>query len=147
MNALHLESNQNQEPLVLKDTRILVAEDDQSIREFLTFYLEMNGAMVEAVETGVESLVTALEGNFHVVLMDLNLPVMNCESTLLKMRSSGFNRPVLAVSAYHESDRKQKCMDIGFDDYITKPFDLDHLIEKLVFWKNKRIHPLDQVIH
>jgi DNA-binding response OmpR family regulator len=147
MSALHLEKDIGRSNQSLAGTRILLAEDDEHIREFLTFLLEENGATVDAVETGVESMLSALSGPYHLVLMDLNLPVMNGQTAVKKMRNSGFVRPILAMSAHDEETKKNECIDQGFDDYLSKPFQLDELIQKLVYWKNAASNLDQRVIH
>lgn len=131
----------------LKGARILLAEDDEHIKGVLTFILEENGAIVDTVETGLESMLNAIKGNYHVVLMDLNLPVMDGETAVRKMRSSGYMGPVLALSAQDERVKRQSCIENGFDDYLTKPFQLDDLIGKLIHWKNAGSANDQRVIH
>ncbi len=131
----------------LKGTRILLAEDDEHLKGVLTFILEESGATVDTVETGLESLLNAINGNYHVVLMDLNLPVMDGETAVRKMRNSGYMGPVLALSAHDEQLKRKSCIENGFDDYLTKPFQLDDLIERLIYWKNVGSANDHRVIH
>jgi DNA-binding response OmpR family regulator len=139
MSAVHLENQlkQNEPEQKLSGARILLAEDDESIRSFLKFLFEMEGAQVNAVETGVETLVALQEEQYHLILLDLNLPVLNGEQAMLKLRRAGFTGPILAMSAYTESEKRQNCLEKGFDDYLTKPFDIDEMVDRLAVWKNR----------
>lgn len=139
MSAVHLENQlkQNEPEQKLSGARILLAEDDESIRSFLKFLFEMEGAQVNAVETGVETLVALQEEQYHLILLDLNLPVLNGEQAMLKLRRAGFAGPILAMSAYTESEKRQNCLEKGFDDYLTKPFDIDEMVDRLAVWKNR----------
>jgi DNA-binding response OmpR family regulator len=147
MSALQRENSNDRPTQDLAGTRILLAEDDEHIRDFLTFLLAENGAIVDSVETGVESMLNALSGRYHLVLMDLNLPIMNGETAVKKLRDSGYVRPILAMSAQDEQIRKSECIDQGFDDFLSKPFHLDELIQKLVYWKNADSGRDQRMIH
>lgn len=141
MSAVHLENQliENDENKKLNGTRILLAEDDESIRSFLKFLLELHGASVDAVETGVESLVAIQEGVYHLIMLDLNLPALNGEQAMQKIRRAGYTGPILAMSAYTESEKRQRCLELGFDDYLTKPFDIDVMVNRLAQWKNRSL--------
>ncbi len=147
MSAIHREQSISPNHQHLKGARILLAEDDEQLKGVLTFILEENGAVVDTVETGLESMLNAIQGNYHVVLMDLNLPVMDGETAVRKMRNSGYMRPVLALSAHDERMKRQSCLESGFDDYLSKPFQLDDLIERLIHWRNAASSNDQRVIH
>jgi CheY-like chemotaxis protein len=139
--------DENESQQLLRGTSILIAEDDEHIREFLTFYLESCGATVSSAENGLESFLKALDGKFNVILMDLNLPVMNGIASIKKMRAAGYVGPVIAMSANDEKSKSLECIQGGFDDFVSKPFDLDLVVKKLVYWKNNLLKSELRVLH
>jgi len=115
----------------LDDVCILIAEDDESFKDSLGFFLSSLGAVVEFASDGAEGVSKALAGNYDLVFMDLTLPKMDGETAVKTLRSNSYSKPIIAMSAHSASARKTHCLEIGFTDYITKPFGLDEIIKKI----------------
>jgi len=114
-------------------TKILVVEDDISIREMLTRRLEWEGYQVVAAENGAQAIVRAIEEHPDLILMDMGLPVMNGWQATHRIRSTSATRtiPIIALTAFALSSDRDKCLNAGCDDYETKPVDFARLTTKM----------------
>lgn len=112
--------------------RILIVEDDLSIANLQKDYLELEGYEVVIVASGDEAL-AVLErekGTYDLVILDIMLPGMDGFSVLRTIREEE-DIPVLLVSAREEELYKIKGLDLGADDYITKPFSSAELVARV----------------
>jgi osomolarity two-component system sensor histidine kinase TcsA len=82
-----------------------------------------------------------MKGSFDIVLMDLTLPEVSGEEAMQKLRKSGILIPMVALSAYPASQRRDQCLEKGFNDYISKPFELGTFIHKIKVNIRKRPKP------
>lgn len=116
--------------------RILLAEDGIDNQKLITIYLRKAGAEVDVVENGVVAM-EKLENNHHeydLVLTDIEMPQMNGYELASTLRDKGFQRPIIATTAYVlEADRK-KCLEAGCDAHVSKPIDREMLIATLSHW-------------
>ncbi|HNI98587.1 MAG TPA: PAS domain S-box protein, partial [Leptospiraceae bacterium] len=106
----------------LQDKRILIAEDTESNAYLLSKFLSVIGAEVVSVRNGKEA-VEEMRSNpgYSLVLMDMDMPVMNGYAAAAKIREFNKEVPIIAQTAYAFGDDRQKCIDSGCTDYITKP--------------------------
>lgn len=126
----------------MKDTRILIVEDEIKIARFLELELTYEGYMVEQVHDGREGFNKIIQGNFDLVLLDIMLPTMNGIEVLRKLRQST-DVPVIMLTAKDETMDKVMGLDMGADDYITKPFAIEELLARIrVTLKKKGIKTL-----
>jgi DNA-binding response OmpR family regulator len=103
--------------------RILVVEDDARSRDLLIKYLGAKGHAVSGVDNGLGAIETARSGGLDLVLLDVNLPGLDGWGVLERLRS--FSQvPVIMVTVRDAPQEKVAGLDLGADDYITKPFDL-----------------------
>ena len=101
---------------------VLIVEDEQSIVDILTFNLTKEGYnTIEALD-GPTGLQLALEQNPDLVLLDLMLPGMSGFEVCQKVRQAGSLVPIVMLTAREEEDDKVRGLELGADDYITKPF-------------------------
>ncbi|MEI8372255.1 MAG: MASE3 domain-containing protein [Planctomycetota bacterium] len=119
--------------------RILLAEDGPDNQRLIAFLLRKAGAVVELAENGQIALDLALTaqqvGNpFDVILMDMQMPVMDGYQSTQKLRSAGYKEPIIALTAHAMTEDRQKCIDAGCDDYITKPIDPKKLVGLIEPW-------------
>jgi len=112
------------------EKKILVVEDDKSIREMLTFALETEGFKVESGKNGVEALNKYVEFGPHLVLLDLMLPDINGFEVCKKIQQE-IDIPVIMVTAKNDIVDKVLGLEIGADDYITKPFHIKEVIARV----------------
>jgi len=111
--------------------RILIVEDEIALAAVLTEILRKNNYSVDAVHDGVDGLDYALSGIYDAILLDIMLPRMDGLQMLRKLRSNGDSTPVLLLTAKSEIEDKVKGLDVGADDYITKPFNTEELLARV----------------
>lgn len=109
---------------------ILLIEDDKSICSFITTSLSSNGYRVTAALTGKEGLSLAASLRPDVILLDLGLPDLDGCEVLKQLRCWG-STPVIIISARTKEQDKVTALDLGADDYITKPFGTAELMARI----------------
>jgi DNA-binding response OmpR family regulator len=102
--------------------RILVAEDDRPVASFLKKGLEAEHYAVDIVPDGQEALYMAEEYDYDLMLLDLVLPKMDGLQVLRQIRNRKKNLPVLVLTGRTRVEDRVKGLDLGADDYLTKPF-------------------------
>jgi DNA-binding response OmpR family regulator len=111
--------------------RILIVEDEPTLRKLEKRFLEKNSFIVDEVENGKEAL-TKLEINqYDLILLDLNLPEKDGLQVSKELRKSGNNTPIIMVTARSQIYDKIEGFESGADDYITKPFDMKELVARI----------------
>ncbi len=108
--------------------RILLAEDEKSLREGIKLNLELEGYEVEAVCDGAEAIKTFGNQRFTLIILDIMMPGLNGFEVCEKIRLSDTETPILFLTAKDTSKDKVQGLKIGADDYITKPFNLEELL-------------------
>ena len=102
--------------------RILVVEDDKEIREGILIYLKNQGYLVFQAENGLEGLKVIEQEKIHLAIVDIMMPVMDGITMLMKLRETDHEFPVIMLSAKSEEVDKIMGLNMGADDYVTKPF-------------------------
>ena len=102
--------------------RILVVEDDKDIRGGIEIYLKSQGYEVFQAANGAEGLKIAEQEEIHLAIVDIMMPVMDGVTMLMKLRSQNLDFPVIMLSAKSEEVDKIMGLNMGADDYVTKPF-------------------------
>ena len=110
--------------------KILIIEDEAKIARFLELELKFEGYSVEISQNGREGLEKALEKGFNLILLDVMLPSMNGMEVLRRLRQSS-DIPVIILTAKDEITDKVNGLDLGADDYITKPFAIEELLARI----------------
>ena len=111
--------------------QILIVEDDNAVANLISATLETQDYAYKRAATGAVAVMEALSCKPDVVLLDLGLPDMDGVEIIKKIRSWS-NMPIIVVSARSEDFDKVSALDAGADDYLTKPFDMDELIARIV---------------
>ena len=103
---------------------ILVVDDNEMNRDLLTRRLERQGYRVTVAVDGQQALDVLSREEFNLVLLDIMLPVINGYQVLEQMKADqkSSHIPVIITTALDEADGKAKCLELGADDYLTKPF-------------------------
>lgn len=101
---------------------ILIVEDDKEIREGVDIYLRNQGYKVFQAANGAEGLKIAEKEEIHLVIADIMMPVMDGVTMLMKLRGMNKEFPVIMLSAKSEEVDKIMGLNMGADDYVTKPF-------------------------
>ena len=110
--------------------RILLIEDDASIRRFVRLALEDEGWQVFEAETAKRGLIDAACRQPDAVVLDLGLPDADGKSVIAELRSWS-QLPILVLSAREREEEKVAALDAGADDYLTKPFGVPELLARL----------------
>ena len=124
--------------------KLLVVDDEESIRDVLKQLFSRSGYTVWLAESGEDGLEIALKENVHVIFLDLNLPGMNGVELCRQIRKARPMAIIHAVTGYPSIFELADCREAGFDDYFTKPVTLEWLsraaqiaFEKIERWKRR----------
>lgn len=115
---------------------ILLVEDGLDNQRLIALLLRKAGATVTLAENGQEALEKALPGSgtspatppFALILMDMQMPIMDGYEATSRLRAAGYEGPIVALTAHAMVSDRQKCLDIGCNDYLTKPIDRQKLL-------------------
>ena len=111
--------------------KILLVEDDLMIGDALQYSLNKANYAVDWVKDGCSALLSAKTQHYDAVLLDLGLPKVDGLEVLRTLRKSGNTTPVLIVSARDAVATRIDALDLGADDYVLKPFDMDELSARI----------------
>ena len=120
----------------LKGVKILLVEDDTMNQYVITKLLKKWLAELEIAENGLQAIEILKKDNFNLVLMDLHMPELDGYETALKIRDTStnvlnHNIPIIALTADVTPETRQKVLDAGMNDYITKPSDQETMFDKI----------------
>jgi PAS domain S-box-containing protein len=123
--------------------KILLVEDDKVNRMVICAVLQKKRVNVNIAQNGKEAVDMAKKENFDLILMDIHMPLMDGYSAtqFIRQREKRTNRhtPIIAMTAYALKGDKEKCLEIGMDDYISKPLDIKQLSLLIDMWLNKQV--------
>jgi two-component system, OmpR family, KDP operon response regulator KdpE len=111
-------------------TRVLIVEDEQPLRRALAMNLTARGYAVTETGTATGALSAAADGDQDVVVLDLGLPDLSGMDVIRAVRADS-SVPIIVLSARTGSGDKVAALDLGADDYVTKPFSIDELLARL----------------
>ncbi|MBD7943112.1 MULTISPECIES: response regulator transcription factor [Psychrobacillus] len=110
---------------------VLIIEDEENIARVLQLELEFEGYSVEIAYTGTDGLIKYREQAWDLVLLDLMLPGLNGLDVLRRIRATEANTPVILLTAKSGLEDKVKGLDLGANDYVTKPFEIEELLARV----------------
>ncbi|KZM76183.1 response regulator transcription factor [Nocardia terpenica] len=111
--------------------RVLLVEDEPRLAETVRRGLEMEGFVVQVAATGPDGLWLATEDRFDVIVLDIMLPGMSGYEVLRRVRARDVRTPVLMLTAKDGDHEEADALDLGADDYLTKPFSFVVLFARL----------------
>jgi two-component system alkaline phosphatase synthesis response regulator PhoP len=126
--------------------RILVVEDDPSISLGLKMNLQAEGYEVGVAEDGMAGLQLAESQAWDVIILDVMLPRLNGFEVVRRLRLGGRSTPVLMLSAKNSEHDKVMGLDLGAEDYITKPFGIAELLARIKVALRRSKLPMPQVV-
>jgi len=115
----------------MESYRILVIEDDPAIGQSLLDGFKQHGFQAELCKTGSSGVEHAQRRSPHLILLDLRLPDGSGFDVCRQMRSLGLHQPIIMLTAQHDEVDKVLGLEMGADDYMTKPFSLRELISRV----------------
>ena len=114
--------------------RILVVDDGKPNRQLIRLILTRAGCEVDEAENGQQAIDLIAVNDYAVVLMDIQMPVLDGYAATTKLRADGYRKPIIALTANAMREEQEKCQQVGFDQFLPKPVDIDRLIETLTNW-------------
>lgn len=118
-------------------TRILLVEDNSINQKLILRLLTKAGYQVKAVNNGIEAVKTFINasGQFDIIFMDVQMPVMDGKSATRAIRSQGFAKiPIIAMTAQAMKGDREKCLEAGMNDYISKPIKREEVFAMVKKW-------------
>ena len=111
--------------------KILIADDDDEIRDLLEFDISQSGYDVECAKDGMEALEMVMTNRYDVILLDVMMPKMNGFEVCANIRKSGGKTPILLLTAKGTIGDKTQGFDCGADDYLVKPFEIQEVLLRI----------------
>lgn len=128
-NVMHFSNEKFEGNLSL--LKILVVDDSLDNQALIKRILRLAGAQAETANNGKEAIEKALNGDFSLILMDLQMPEMDGYEATRILREKGYKRPIIALTAHAMKEERQRSLRSGFDDHLTKPIDQELLVKTL----------------
>ncbi len=126
--------------------RVLLIEDDELLAEGLRVALRRAHYTVEHVRDGSAAVAALRDNHFDLAVLDLGLPTLDGTEVLRAVRASGNGLPILVLSARDATRDRILGLDLGADDYLVKPFELDELLARLrVLARRQSGRPVNQI--
>ena len=137
--AIAAGSTEDYGPAHLASRRILLVEDDEDARKAFAFRLNRMKLAVATAPDGQEACDLALAAlnqrqPYDWILMDMQMPVVDGFEAARRLRSHGYDRPIIAITAYATEGDREECVRFGCNDHITKPIDWSRLAAILEKW-------------
>lgn len=114
--------------------RVLVGEDNPTNQKVVVLLLEKFGCTVRVAQNGLEAVQMCTRGDWDAILMDCQMPVMDGIEATRQIRQQGFKLPIIALTANAMDGERERCLEAGMDDYLSKPVRADELRRKLTHW-------------
>lgn len=111
--------------------KILLIDDEVALTDALSEILKKNKYLVDTAPNGEEGLSLALTDLYDLIILDIMMPIMDGYQVLKALRSKNVSTPVLLLSAKSETFDKVNGLNLGADDYLTKPFDTGELLARI----------------
>lgn len=130
-----VKTHPNKTDIKIEDVRVLLVEDQPSNRKTLEVYLKHKVGKVDIAENGKQAVEKFSSGEYDIILMDLQMPIMGGIEASLRIRKIEQDRkverpiPIIAFTANYYSDDKDISIEIGMDVYLSKPFQCKYIYE------------------
>jgi two-component system KDP operon response regulator KdpE len=111
--------------------KVLIVDDEPAIRRFLRTSLSTQGYLVSEAENGTEALDNLRRGAVDILVLDLGLPDIDGLDIIERLRGQGSALPIVVLSSRTDESGKVQALDLGADDYVTKPFGIDELLARV----------------
>ncbi len=111
--------------------RLLLAEDEVELSRALCVIFKHNNYSVDAVYNGKDAMDYALENDYDGIILDVMMPEKSGLEVLKELREMGINTPIIMLTAKGETEDKIEGLDLGADDYLSKPFDTGELLARI----------------
>ncbi len=116
---------------------VLVVEDNPDNQTLIARYLKAAGLKVDIANDGLEAVQRMSQQTFDIIIMDVQMPILDGLQATHLLRQKSFILPIIALTAHAMKEDRLRCLDAGFNDYLTKPIDREILLEKIAFHLKK----------
>ncbi len=123
--------------VTLENVNVLIVDDSVDNQYLIGKILNLAGAKIDTAINGKIALEKAGAKKYDIFILDLQMPVMDGYETAIQLRKMGIKKPIIALTAYALKEVRQRCLDSGFNDFITKPINRGLLIEKIAHYSGK----------
>lgn len=135
-------SDTAQEPQLPKqnisDFKVLLVEDSLDNQLLVQNFLEMEGVTVDLASDGEEGMTKAKNGDHDLVIMDIQMPVMDGYTATAALRQEGYKKPIVAFTAHAFEEERERCLSIGFTDFLSKPIKKRALVECIAKYRKPK---------
>lgn len=111
--------------------KVLLAEDSEDNQRLISMHIRKTGAEIHIVKDGKQAVRHGLAGGYDLILMDMQMPIMDGVQAITLLRRAGYSGPIVALTANAMKSDRDACIDVGADDYLTKPIDLERFYKVL----------------
>jgi CheY-like chemotaxis protein len=134
LNAVSFEASKpfgEKEAHLLDGINVLLVDDAPDNQALISRFLTLAGATVDLASNGQEGMDKALTKNYKVILMDIQMPFLDGYEATMQLRSQGYTRPIIALTAHALKEERDRCLKVGCNDHLTKPIDRRQLISQV----------------
>ncbi|WP_413290390.1 response regulator [Bdellovibrio sp. HCB337] len=110
---------------------VLLVDDSEINRLLLNRILSNHKMLVTQADNGEEAIAKARSADYDVILMDVQMPIMDGRTATQTLRSTGYKKPIIALTAHAMKEDRDRCIEAGCNDYLTKPVDFELLFRTL----------------
>jgi signal transduction histidine kinase/CheY-like chemotaxis protein len=110
----------------------LIVDDSEDNRFLIQRILKKQGMVAEVACNGLEAIEKVRHGNYDLIIMDIQMPVMDGYTAARNLRASGYQKPIIALTAHAMREDQHRCLDAGCTGYLTKPIQVGSLIQTLL---------------
>jgi signal transduction histidine kinase len=122
----------------LAGLEILLVEDSKENQFLVKRFLEGAGASVEVADNGEVGCQKAQSHVYDLVFMDIQMPVLDGFTATLRLRSSGYDRPIVALTAHALKEERERCLKAGFTSFLTKPINRSEILKEAIKYKSQK---------
>jgi signal transduction histidine kinase/ActR/RegA family two-component response regulator len=123
----------------LHGCKVLLVDDSKDNQMLICRMLELAGAQVSTADDGEDGLDKLSQEEFHIVLMDIQMPKLGGYEATARLRKRGFTKPIIALTAHALKEDEQRCLEVGCDAYLTKPIQRSELVNTLSKFKRNAV--------
>lgn len=120
----------------ISNFKVLLVEDSMDNQLLVQNFLEMEGVIVDLASDGQEGMKKAEEGEHDLVIMDIQMPVMDGYTATSTLRQNGYKKPIVAFTAHAFEDERERCLKMGFTDFLSKPIKKRELVDCLAKYRS-----------
>ncbi|HED52584.1 MAG TPA: response regulator, partial [Phycisphaerales bacterium] len=113
---------------------ILLVDDGQTNRQLIELLLRRAGAEVTTADNGHRGYTLATQNDYDLILMDMQMPIMDGYTAAEHIRNHGISTPIIALTASAMKGDRERCLEAGCNDYLTKPVDINELLSAVAKW-------------